>query len=184
MATLKPDNIALSWKIVATEEEVLQNQLNTITDYLAKTTLCNSPNTKPTMHVTPDISPFLCTPTKSSSVRHERIQHMLDRLSQIELTASTLSDEVKEKLCHSQTASFLSAKKFPLEDLLDRCRYLESDLTKIASKAAAVTGAKEVIQKQIEVIIKTLQTSKKDWKEAWETMQQPKSRDTIEYSNS
>lgn len=165
-------------KAINAKEEVLQNQLDVITNYLASATLDDSNPDSPFT----DISPFLYMPSKESSVRNQRINRVLERLSEIELTVFNLRDEVAHSLLHSQSTSYLNSKTFPLANLIDQCSYLESDLRKITYKSAAVTGAKDAIQQEVDVISKTLQNAKNDWKKAKFSLQHDKSHE-IEYSN-
>lgn len=131
--------------------EVIQAELDVISEYLASTTLS-------------DISPSLYRPTNASTTRNQRISRVLERLSEMESEISQLHEEVQRKLLHSQTPAFLDSKRFPLADLMDKCTHLSTDLKKITYKSLAVTAARDSIQEQAEILTKTLHEAKNHWK--------------------
>lgn len=177
-----PSQSALAQKAVDAAEDVIQNQLDTIIQHLATTKLSNSPKADSSLDIVHDLSPSLYQPTEDSSVRIARVHRVLERLSEIEFSASTLHAEVATKLHHSQRLPFLRAPLFPLAKSIDNCRHLESDLTKITCKSPAVTAAKDAVRKQVDVIKRMLQSAKEDWEKAQEVVQHPK-KSSIEYSN-
>ncbi|PPQ83570.1 hypothetical protein CVT25_006789 [Psilocybe cyanescens] len=202
-----PSQSALAQKAVDTAEDVIQNQLDTIIQHLATTKLSNSPKADSSLDIVHNLSPSLYQPTEDSSVRIARVHRVLERLSEIEFSASTLHAEVATKLHHSQRLPFLRAPLFPtlhaevatklhhsqrlpflraplfpLAKSIDNCRHLESDLTKITCKSPAVTAAKDAVRKQVDVIKRMLQSAKEDWEKAQEVVQHPK-KSSIEYSN-
>lgn len=151
-AHAEPDRAELA---LQARTEVVQAELDVISDYLASTTLS-------------DISAFFYSPNNESSTRNQHINRVLERLSEVEQEINELHEEVQRKLLHSQTPAFLNAKRFPLADLMDKCTHLNTDLKKITYKSLAVTGARDSIQEQVDILSKTLQESKHNWKKARE----------------
>lgn len=155
------------------QNKVIRTELDTISDYLATTTLS-------------DLSPFLYTPTKESSLRNQRVNRVLERLSEIEQDVNDLHEEVKRSLLRSQLPAFLNSEHFPLANLMEKCTQLNADLKKITYKSLAVTGARDSIQEQVDIARKTLQEAKHNWKRAREAMQERLSKPNdgfLEYSN-
>jgi hypothetical protein len=181
---LKDNRILLAQKATEAAEQAIQDQLNTITQHLATTTLSDSASSADLpADSNPDLPRYVDPPTMKSPSRRAHIQRVLECLSEIEFSADALDEEVTTQLCRSQLPSFLNAQSFPLAQLVDKCRYLDADLAKITLKSAAVTAAKNTIKNQLKVIAQNLQTAKKTWKEKREAVRSSKPAEcTLEYS--
>ncbi|KAF8870698.1 hypothetical protein CPB84DRAFT_1754343 [Gymnopilus junonius] len=176
-AALKDVQTVLTQKATEASEQVMQDQLDTIAQHLATTTLSDVQGSP--YFSSPDLPSFVNPPPVASPMRQAHIHHILKRLSEIESMANALDEEVITQLHHSELPSFLNAQSFPLAGLIGKCRHLDADIAKITSKSAAITAAKDSIKTQLNVIARKLQTAKKAWKEKREVIQSPKPRNAL-----
>ena len=140
---------------------VVEDQLDSITHYLAATTLSD---------VTSSPEPPILPRPLSQACTHR----LLKCLSEIESTVNVLDTKVTMELHRSELPSFLNSQSFPLASLIGKCRLLDADLVKITSKSAAVTAAKDTIKNQLDVIARKLQAAKKTWMEMQEVRCSPR----------
>jgi hypothetical protein len=140
--------------------DVIQDQLDTITHYLATTTLSDvASSPEPPILLSSGIN----SPPATHSSSQARTHRLLKRLSEIETSVNVLDAEVTVQLSHSKLPSSFSSQPFPLVSLIDKCRLLDADLVRVTSKSAAVTAAKDTIKNQLDIIARKLQTAKKTW---------------------
>jgi hypothetical protein len=133
-------------------EHVIQNQLDTITHHLATTTLSNVASSPEAPIL---LSSGISSPPVMRSSSQACTHRLLERLSEIETSTNVLNAEVTTQLHRSTLPSFLDSQSFPLASLIGKCRLLDADLTKVTSKSAAVTAAKDTIKNQLDYSSKT-----------------------------